>query len=115
MNDFVPDDDDGGLRRSTRTAGKRVRQAEKPVGRRSARLAENNADNSSTRSGDDDVDVNNGKIVKRARTTTESPLGVDRLSLDSEGKSKPTYEPAPGKKASKVSVYDGRIGKSLTL
>jgi hypothetical protein len=110
INDYVPDDgEDGRLRRSTRNTGKRARQPEaKPLGRRSARLAENNGDNSSTRSGDDDIDVNNGKIVKRARTTTASPLNVDQLTLETgDLRSKPAYvkvEPAPGKRASKVSV-----------
>ncbi|ELU39842.1 hypothetical protein AG1IA_06123 [Rhizoctonia solani AG-1 IA] len=107
MNDYTPDDDDdGGLRRSTRNAGKRVRPIQaRPIGRRSARLAANDAETSSTRSGDDDIDITNGKIVKRARTATASPLHVDRLSLEGDdGKSKSTYvklEPVPGKKASK--------------
>ncbi|KAF8711937.1 hypothetical protein RHS03_01495, partial [Rhizoctonia solani] len=111
MNDYTPDDDDdGGLRRSTRSAGKRVRPIQaRPIGRRSARLAANDAETSSTRSGDDDIDITNGKIVKRARTATASPLHVDRLSLEGDdGKSKSTYvklEPVPGKKASKFWFY----------
>jgi hypothetical protein len=110
MNDYTPDEDeDGGLRRSTRNSGKRARRVEeRPVGRRSARLAANDAETSSTRSGDDDIDITNGKIVKRARTATASPLNVDRLSLEGDDtKSKSTYtklEPAPGKKASKVCI-----------
>lgn len=111
MNDYVPEDGEGQLRRSTRNAGKRPRQPEaKPVGRRSARLAENNADNSSTKSFDDDIDINYGKVVKRARTTTASPLNVDQLSLEGDQKSKPAYvevEPAPGKRASKVGIKCG--------
>ncbi|CAE6391627.1 unnamed protein product [Rhizoctonia solani] len=111
MNDYTPDEDeDGGLRRSTRNSGKRARRVEeRPVGRRSARLAANDAETSSTRSGDDDIDITNGKIVKRARTATASPLNVDRLSLEGDDtKSKSTYtklEPAPGKKASKFWFY----------
>ncbi|CAE6463851.1 unnamed protein product [Rhizoctonia solani] len=113
MNDYMPDDEENGrLRRSTRNASKRPRQVEaRPTGRRSARLAANDADNSSTRSGDDDVDVDitNGKVIKRARTETASPLHVDRLSLEGdESKSKSAYiklEPAPGKKVSKFWFY----------
>ncbi|CAE6525901.1 unnamed protein product [Rhizoctonia solani] len=108
MNDYTPDEEDGRLRRSTRN--KRTRQGEaRPMGRRSARLAANDADNSSTRSGEDDIDITNGKIVKRARTATASPLDVDRLSLEGEdAKSKSTYiklEPIPGKRASKFWFY----------
>ncbi|KAG9119711.1 hypothetical protein FRC07_005125, partial [Ceratobasidium sp. 392] len=58
MVDYAPEDDtEGAPRRSTRNAGKRARTTEsaKPVGRRSARLAEN-ADTHSTTSGDDDLD-----------------------------------------------------------
>ncbi|CAE7152644.1 unnamed protein product [Rhizoctonia solani] len=109
MNDYMPDEEDGRLRRSTRSAGKRSRQVERPTGRRSARLAANDADNSSTRSGDDDIDVTNGRVIKRARTATASPLNVDRLSLEGDdSKSKASYvklEPAPGKRASKFWFY----------
>ncbi|KDN41457.1 hypothetical protein RSAG8_07407, partial [Rhizoctonia solani AG-8 WAC10335] len=111
MNDYMPDEEENGrLRRSTRNTGKRTRQVEaRPMGRRSARLAANDADNSSTRSGDDDIDVTNGKVIKRARTATASPLNVDRLSLEGDdSKSKATYiklEPVPGKRASKFWFY----------
>ncbi|KAF8756238.1 hypothetical protein RHS01_04818 [Rhizoctonia solani] len=87
MNDYTPDDDDDGA-----CVGAHGMQA-----------------NDSTRSGDDDIDITNGKIVKRARTATASPLHVDRLSLEGDdGKSKSTYvklEPVPGKKASKFWFY----------
>ncbi|EUC63947.1 hypothetical protein RSOL_432940 [Rhizoctonia solani AG-3 Rhs1AP] len=111
MNDYMPDDEENGrLRRSTRNASKRPRQVEaRPTGRRSARLAANDADNSSTRSGDEDMDITNGKVIKRARTETASPLHVDRLSLEGdESKSKSAYaklEPAPDKKVSKFWFY----------
>ncbi|KAG8716940.1 hypothetical protein FRC08_008513 [Ceratobasidium sp. 394] len=110
MVDYIPEDDtEGAPRRSTRNAGKRARTTEsaKPVGRRSARLAENAADNRSTTSCDDDLDISAGKVVKRARTATASPLAVDRLSLEHErdNKIKPTevaVESVAGRKRSKV-------------
>ncbi|KAG8716516.1 hypothetical protein FRC08_009370 [Ceratobasidium sp. 394] len=113
MVDYIPEDDtEGAPRRSTRNAGKRARTAEnaKPVGRRSARLAENAADNRSTTSGDDDLDISAGKVVKRARTATASPLAVDRLSLEHErdNKIKPTevaVESVAGRKRSKFWFY----------
>ncbi|KAH7334402.1 hypothetical protein B0J17DRAFT_673207 [Rhizoctonia solani] len=110
MNDYTPDDEENGrLRRSTRNTGKRGRQVEaRPMGRRSARLAANDGDNSSTRSGDDDLDITNGKVIKRARTETASPLNVDRLSLEGDDTKSKLYtklEPAPGKKISKFWFY----------
>ncbi|KAG8685758.1 hypothetical protein FRC09_014550, partial [Ceratobasidium sp. 395] len=113
MADFVLEDDtEGAPRRSTRNAGKRSRTAEsaKPTGRRSARLAENAADNRSTTSGDDDLDISAGKVVKRARTATASPLAVDRLSLEHEtdSKIKPSeiaVESVAGRKRSKFWFY----------
>ncbi|KAF8601038.1 hypothetical protein BDV93DRAFT_441371 [Ceratobasidium sp. AG-I] len=111
MVDYIPDDDaEGAPRRSTRSTGKRTRPVDtRPVGRRSARLAET-TDNRSSQSGDDDIDVIAGKVVKRARTSTESPLAVDRLSLEQEGdpKVKPTevaVESVAGKKRSKFWFY----------
>ena len=116
MVDYIPDDDtEGALRRSTRNTGKRTRPVDtRPAGRRSARLAENTTDNRSSQSGDDDMDVSAGKVVKRARTSTESPLAVDRLSLEQEGdpKVKPTevaVESVAGKKRSKVGLSESRI------
>lgn len=113
MVDYVPDEDaEGAPRRSTRSTGKRARPLDaRPVGRRSARLAENSVDNRSSQSGDEDLDVSAGKVVKRARTSTESPLAVDRLSLEQEGdpKVKPTevaVESVAGKKRSKVGYQD---------
>lgn len=112
MVDYIPDDDaEGAPRRSTRNTGKRTRPVDaRPIGRRSARLAEN-TDNRSSQSGDDDMDVSAGKVVKRARTSTESPLAVDRLSLEQEGdpKVKPTevaVESVAGKKRSKVGLLE---------
>lgn len=112
MVDYVPDEDaEGAPRRSTRSTGKRARPVDaRPAGRRSARLAENSVDNRSSQSGDEDMDVNAGKVVKRARTSTESPLAVDRLSLEQEGdpKVKPTevaVESVAGKKRSKFWFY----------